>query len=219
MLNIILVNVFAFGLIIGSFLNCLIWRLYQNETVGGRSYCPHCRHLIYWYDNIPLLSFCLLGGKCRHCHNKISWQYPLVELSTAVLFLLTFQADLASANFAALLLRDWLLVATLMIIFVYDLRWRLVPITIVWGSAVIIFFLNLYLGVPLISLLFYGALGALFFWLQYILTKKRGVGEGDIWLGLLLGLAFPRGGDLILILLITYITGSAVGLWLISQQK
>ena len=81
------------------------------------------------------------------------------------------------------------------------------------------FLLNLYLGYSWVSLLLFGALGALFFWLQYILTKKRGIGEGDIWLGLLLGLTFPQVGDLLLIMLITYILGSLVGLFLISQKK
>jgi prepilin signal peptidase PulO-like enzyme (type II secretory pathway) len=219
MTNIILFLVVIFGLIIGSFLNCVIWRLYKNETLGGRSYCPHCRHTICWYDNIPLLSFIFLGGRCRHCKDKISWQYPFVELTTALLFLLIFRLDSLSPNLGPLLLRDWLLAAVLIIVFVYDLRWQLVPIMIVWGTSVIMFLLNLYLGYSLISLLLFGALGALFFWLQYVLTKKRGIGEGDIWLGLLLGLTFPRISDLLLIMLITYILGSLVGLFLISQKQ
>ena len=79
-----------FGLIIGSFLNCLVWRLYKEETLGGRSYCPQCHHQIDWYDNLPVLSFIILRGKCRHCHKKISWQYPLVELIVSLLFGLSF---------------------------------------------------------------------------------------------------------------------------------
>jgi prepilin signal peptidase PulO-like enzyme (type II secretory pathway) len=217
--NIFSVGVAILGLIIGSFLNCLIWRLYKNETLGGRSYCPQCRQTIAWYDNIPLLSFILLGGRCRHCRGRISWQYPLVELLTAVLFFLTFRADMFSAHLTQLLLRDWLLVVTLIIVFVYDLRWRLVPMTIVWPMAVLMLVLNWSLGVAVPTLLLFGLLGTAFFWAQYVLTKKRGIGEGDIWLGLLLGLAFPDLGDLVLILLITYISGSVVGLFLISRQK
>ena len=78
------------GAIIGSFTNCFIWRLYKEETLGGRSYCPKCRKQIAWYDNIPLLSFFCLGGKCRQCREKISWQYPVVEASAALLFALAF---------------------------------------------------------------------------------------------------------------------------------
>ncbi len=127
-------SIFAFliGLVIGSFLNCLIWRLYKNETIGGRSYCPQCRQSIAWYDNIPVLSFFILRGKCRHCQKKISWQYPLVEIITAILFLFAFLNDLPLPQFSWLLLRDWLLIITLVIVFVYDWRWQLIPMTIIW---------------------------------------------------------------------------------------
>jgi len=217
----ILASIFViiFGLIFGSFLNCLIWRLYKNETLGGRSYCPKCRKTIAWYDNIPLLSFALLGGRCRECRQKISWQYPLVELITAILFLLVFQIDAASPQLAILLLRDWLLVMTLVIIFVYDFRWQLVPLTVVWPMGIVIFILNLLLGFSWWALLSFAALGAAFFLAQYVLTKKRGVGEGDIWLGALLGLAFPSAGVLLLIMVIAYCSGSIVGLFLISRRK
>src|SRR5262249_35031548 len=78
---------FIFGLFIGSFLNVVIPRLPSEETVVfGRSRCPHCRHLIYWYDNIPLVSFLYLRRRCRHCRKPIAWRYPAVELLTGLLF-------------------------------------------------------------------------------------------------------------------------------------
>ena len=114
--------IFLFGLIIGSFLNCLIWRLHQEESLGGRSYCPNCRHKLFWYDNIPLLSFILLCGRCRYCQKKISWQYPLVELAVAILFVLSF-SNLANKvffisnyDFYFTLLRDWLLIIVMTVI-------------------------------------------------------------------------------------------------------
>jgi len=87
---IVLIFVFLFGLIIGSFLNCLIWRLHKEEKMSGRSYCPKCEKIIAWHDNIPVLSFILLGGKCGHCGKPISWQYPIIELATGVLFVVAF---------------------------------------------------------------------------------------------------------------------------------
>jgi prepilin signal peptidase PulO-like enzyme (type II secretory pathway) len=210
---------FALGLIIGSFLNCLIWRLYKNETITGRSYCPKCRKQIAWYDNIPVISFMILGGKCRHCQKKISWQYPLVETITAILFLLTFSVDSALPQFSWLLVRDWLLIITLVIVFVYDFRWQLVPMSIVWPMSFVFLALNIILGFPILTLILSGLGAAIFFLLQYLITKKRGLGEGDIWLGLMLGLALPGFQQLFLILILAYCLGSIVGIFLMLVKN
>ena len=83
--------IFISGLFIGSFLNCVIYRLEKKESfLTGRSYCPKCKHKLSWQDLIPLLSFLELRGRCRYCKGKISWQYPLVELATAILFVGVF---------------------------------------------------------------------------------------------------------------------------------
>jgi prepilin signal peptidase PulO-like enzyme (type II secretory pathway) len=210
---------FLLGLIIGSFLNCLIWRIYKNESIGGRSYCPKCRKQIEWYDNIPLLSFILLRGHCRHCHNSISWQYPLVEFITAILFLLTFMKDSVSPDFTILLLRDWFLIITLVIVFVYDFRWQLIPVNVLWVMSVAIFILNLFLGFSYLNIIIYGAIGGAFFLIQYLLTHKKGVGEGDIWLGLFLGICFPSASQLIFLLISSYFLGSIIALSLILGKK
>lgn len=206
---------FILGLIIGSFLNCLIWRIYKNESIGGRSYCPNCRSLINWYDNIPILSFLILRGRCRSCHKNISWQYPLVEFFTALLFLVTFIKEAGSPDLSLLLLRDWFLIITLIIVFVYDFRWQLIPVNVLWLMSGIIFILNLFLGYNFLTVLFYGIVGALFFLIQYLLTNKKGVGEGDIWLGLFLGIVFPSAVELIVVLLSSYCLGSIVALSLV----
>ena len=213
------VFIFIFGLIIGSFLNCLIWRIYKEETLGGRSYCPKCRKQIAWHDNIPLLSFVMLGGRCRHCHKSISWQYPLVELITALLFWLTFRTVMLQSLSPYLLVRDWLIITTLIIIFVYDLRWQLIPMNVLWPMTAIIFVFNILVGLDWRMSLIYGVLFAGFFALQYFLTKKKGLGEGDIWLGLFLGLAFPNAYQLLLVILVAYCLGSFTGLVLMVKKK
>ncbi len=76
------------GLVIGSFLNVVIFRTEKDMDFGGRSFCPKCKKKIAWYDNIPLLSFLWLGGKCRKCGKKIHWSYPAVEMAGSLLFLL-----------------------------------------------------------------------------------------------------------------------------------
>ena len=82
----ILIIIIALGLSFGSFANCLVWRLYRQEKISGRSYCPRCLKKLWWYDNIPLFSYLRLGGRCRFCHQPISWQYPAVEVIVAGLF-------------------------------------------------------------------------------------------------------------------------------------
>ncbi len=88
-----LLNLFAFifGAVVGSFLNVCIFRLPAHESIiKPLSRCPHCQHPLRFFDNIPLVSFIILKGKCRDCGAKISWRYPLVELITAVLSLILF---------------------------------------------------------------------------------------------------------------------------------
>lgn len=207
------------GLIVGSFLNCLIWRLYKEESIIGRSYCPRCRKQIAWHDNIPVLSFILLGGRCRHCKKRISWQYPLVELVTGVLFVLVFLINNNLENFTLLLARDWLLISGLIVIFIYDLRWQLVPMLIVWPLTFIIIILNLLIGIPWQDIALYGFFGSLFFLVQYILTRGKGLGEGDIWLGLLIGASFASWQLLSLSLFLAYMVGALVGMFLLIGKK
>lgn len=80
----------GFGLIFGSFFNVVIFRVPRRMSLGHRSQCPSCEQVIRWYDNVPVLSFILLRGRCRRCGRSISWQYPLVEVSSALLFVLMY---------------------------------------------------------------------------------------------------------------------------------
>ncbi|MCP5115320.1 MAG: prepilin peptidase, partial [bacterium] len=81
------VLVALFGLLIGSFLNVCVYRLPQDlSVVSPRSYCPSCEHTIAWYDNVPLLSYLVLLGRCRHCRGRMPFRYPLVEALTGGLF-------------------------------------------------------------------------------------------------------------------------------------
>lgn len=92
----------AFGLVIGSYLNVVIHRLPRgHSTVADRSGCPHCGSLIAWWDNVPVLSFLWLGGRCRQCRSRISWRYPLVELLTAGVFAGSFATFGPSWRWAA----------------------------------------------------------------------------------------------------------------------
>jgi prepilin signal peptidase PulO-like enzyme (type II secretory pathway) len=211
---IILIFAFTFGLIIGSFLNCLIWRLNTGESLLGRSYCPKCKKQIAWHDNFPVLSFAWLGGKCRQCGKKISWQYPIVELATGVLFLVAF---INSFNYL-FLLRDWFLISVMMVIFIYDLRWYLILDIVTLPACLIILIFNLVLGFSLWNLLISGIIGSSFFLIQFLISNGKWIGGGDIRLGLLMGLALGWPGVLMAII-ISYFIGSIVGIGLILAGK
>lgn len=227
----------VFGLLIGSFLNCLIWRLYKEESILGRSYCPQCRKQIVWYDNIPLLSFIVLRGRCRHCHKKISWQYPLVEFITGALFVLAFIKNLGpwsmilnlgpldlmgqvnSLNFCLNLFRDYFIISVMLIVLIYDLRWYLISNLVIVPAAIVIFIINILLGYAWYTSLLFALISCAFFLAQYFITRKRGLGEGDIWLGFLLGLIFPSLPLWWLMIIIAYLLGSVTGLSLMLAGK
>src|SRR5262245_53705661 len=81
----------VFGLVIGSFLNVVILRLPKGISISTpRSRCPNCQQLIHWYDNVPVLSYLLLGGRCRQCKKQISIRYPIIEALTGLVSLLLY---------------------------------------------------------------------------------------------------------------------------------
>ena len=235
---------------IGSFLNCLIWRLHKKEGLLNRSYCPRCRHKISWYDNIPILSFIILLGRCRHCGKKISWQYPMVEIITGLLFLVAFILEankfsitsslnfqfsifnfqsiynlqfliskLLTFNFLLLTLKSWFIISVMIVIFIYDLRWYLILDIITLPAGAVVFVLNLFLGFNWLNLLVCGIIGGSFFLVQFLISKGKWIGGGDIRLGMLMGLCFGNISWLILSIMLAYFIGSIVGLGLIVSGK
>jgi prepilin signal peptidase PulO-like enzyme (type II secretory pathway) len=230
--------IFIFGLLIGSFLNCVIWRLHKEEKITGRSYCPQCRHQLTWYENIPVFSFLFLRGRCGHCGERISWQYPLIEIITGVLFLLSFIynfqflitnfqtifnyqftiSNLLTPNFLFLILRDWFLISIMIVIFVIDLRWYLILDIITLPACLIIFITNILLGINWINLLISGIIGGSFFLLQFLISKGKWIGGGDIRLGLLMGLALGWP-NVVIALILAYFIGSISGIFLILIGK
>ena len=226
--TLILINIFILGLVFGSFLNTIICRLRKKEDfVSGRSMCPHCGHALSWDDLIPFFSFFILGGKCRYCKKPISWQYPLVELMTGILFAATFYQNIdlffdflvfGSLKIAYL----FFVICCLVVIAVYDFRYRLIPNsviyslvggTIVWYLISSLFF-QTYSLAGLLSLLIVGFYSAAFFWLIHFITGGKGMGMGDVKLGFFMGLmfGFPQ---VLIALFLSFFIGSIVGLALI----
>ncbi|OGY53761.1 MAG: hypothetical protein A3A24_02515 [Candidatus Buchananbacteria bacterium RIFCSPLOWO2_01_FULL_46_12] len=212
-MNIILL--FIFGLAIGSFLNVVVYRFSQNQSLlFPASHCPHCKRKIKLYDNIPLISFIILRGRCRFCQKPIAWQYPLVEFFTALIFVwLYWQFGLTGQFFTILIFALFLVV-----IFLYDLKYYLILDRVTIPAAVLAILLNYFIGADLSNLFLAGLVGAAFFGLQYFVSGGRWVGGGDIRLGALMGLmlGWPL---LVAALFISYLSGAVIGLILIGFGK
>ncbi|MFA6098834.1 MAG: prepilin peptidase [Patescibacteria group bacterium] len=208
--------VIILGLVIGSFLNAVIYRLHVGVSfMKGHSYCPFCKHNLDFRDLFPVFSFIFLKGKCRYCRKKISWQYPLVELATAMAFLLLYFKFGLSATFAVYLIYTVFLI----IIFVFDWRYYLVLDKVSIPAVVIAFLLSFFvLKISLLSLLLGLLIGGGFFLLQYLVSRGKWIGGGDIRLGLMMG-AMLGYQALLVALFIAYFTGSLGGLGLIFSGR
>jgi prepilin signal peptidase PulO-like enzyme (type II secretory pathway) len=197
------------GLVFGSFISALTWRYPRGISVSkGRSICPRCKKQIAWFDNIPLVSFILLGGKCRNCKKPISWRYPLTELATAIGFLLI-----------GLNIYYLLIFCILESIFIIDLENKIIPDSFVfWGVLIAVLYTLYSIPSTLLPSLFAGFSAASLLLLIHLFTKGRGMGLGDVKFAVLGGLII--GEKLFLIwLFLAFLTGAFVGIILILGKK
>ena len=131
--------VFFIGICLGSFANVCIYRLPKNkQIITGRSFCPKCKKIIKWFDNIPLISFLLLNGKCRKCHKPISLKYFIIELITGIGFLLIY---LNFNNYPTIILLSVLFLLYLIIFFI-DLKHFIIPDGLNFGIMALAIFKN-----------------------------------------------------------------------------
>ncbi len=244
---------FTFGVIIGSFLNVVALRYSEDKNIfslahlGGRSNCQHCHQQLAWYELVPILSFLLQKGKCWICMKKLSWQYPLVELASGLVFLL----PLYFLNYALLptpyaLIESIVWISAFLIfllIWAIDFRLYIIPdeLNLLLGILGLILadMQNLYFQFSQFSGSFLGSYAALFglrgggVWQNHLLamligasivgviillTKGNGMGMGDLKLLAALGLLFGWP-DVLFIFIIASVIGAAVSLVLMLFQK
>ena len=200
------------GALIGSFLNVVIVRLPQNESlVVPRSRCRACGTELHWFDNIPVLSFLALRGRCRTCGGAISWRYPIIEAVTSLLFALSAWRSTSPAD----LLVAWLFLSALVAIAGIDLERQLIPDRITL-PGIVMGFLTSFLGTRvswLESLLGILVGGAILF--AVIMLSGGGMGGGDMKLSAMMG-AFLGYKLALLALLLAVILGGLVALGLLS---
>ncbi|MBM5790017.1 prepilin peptidase [Candidatus Parcubacteria bacterium] len=214
--------VILLGLAVGSFLNVAIFRTHEEETVlRGRSKCRSCETPLGFVDLVPIVSFLVLRGRCRRCKTAISWQYPLVELATAMLFLLFYlqAAPIASLEAAYALLGDWILLSFLVVIFVYDLKHMAILDRFTVPAMVLTALFNLWThSVDASSMLWGVIVIAGFFSVQFALSRGEWIGGGDIRMGALMGFALGLEQGVVAVFL-AYVLGAVVGIVLYAAKK
>lgn len=209
-----------FGMVVGSFLNVCICRMPKNESiVSPPSHCPGCSYQIRWYDNIPLVSYLLLRGKCRGCGAHISLQYPLVELLNGILALFLFLRFGPTLAFAAL----FLFCSALVVITFIDIEHQIIPDEISLPGIAVGFVLSFFLKGhtwlnSLLGILLGGGSLLLVAYAYQRLTGKEGMGGGDIKLLAMMG-AFLGWKAVPFIILASSLVGSLVGISLMLIQK
>lgn len=204
---------FIFGTLIGSFLNVCIYRIPRNESVvTTNSHCPHCQSFIKPYDNIPILSYLFLGGKCRNCRESISMRYPLVEFITGLVFLINYQQLGLSISLGL----NLVLSCVLILITFIDFDTLLIPDrfhVIIGGLAIINLILN---PTQLTSSL----IGAIIISVPFLIIAMTtgGMGGGDIKLMFVAGLYLGWQATLVSFF-IASISGGLYALYLILFKK
>ena len=214
------VSIFIFGLCIGSFLNVCIYRLPASKSiVHPRSMCSNCGTLIAAYDNIPVLSYLWLKGRCRHCQIKISIRYPIVELLGGLLALGTFLKF--GLTLEALIY--YLFCAALLIVTFIDIDHRIIPNVITLPGIPICFAASFALPTitykeALLGILIGGGSLFLVAWIYSLITKKEGMGGGDIKLLAMMGAIVGWQGVLFTIF-VASLVGTLAGLAVMLQSR
>lgn len=210
-----------FGAIVGSFLNVVIFRLPEEHAsiVFPASHCPKCQTPLSWYENIPLLSYLVQCGKCRHCHSRISMQYPVVEALMALLAAALFQRFGISIETAGF----FIFCAALLVIIFIDLHHQIIPDVISLPGIIVglifalvnprILWLDALIGALVGGGLLYGIALA-----YYLVRKQDGMGGGDIKLLAMLG-AFLGWQSLPFIIFASSLSGSLVGITMLAANK
>jgi len=238
MMLMIIVLLAILGLIAGSFINALVWRLHEQsdgseKTVDlsilkGRSVCPNCHHKLAAKDLLPVISWLLLRGKCRYCGKPISSQYPVVELITAALFVASYvwwPHDLDNSQ--KFLLAVWLVALVgLIALAVYDLKWKLLPNRLIYPLSVVAGLYALVSVVTadsplktLLEVILAVVIGGGFFYVLFQLSDGKWIGGGDVKLGWLLGLIVGTPGGSVLFIFIGALAGSLVSLPLMATKR
>ncbi|PIE75105.1 MAG: prepilin peptidase [Deltaproteobacteria bacterium] len=210
-----------YGACIGSFMNVCIARIPEKMSiVSPRSYCPSCGSQIKWYDNIPVISYLILSGKCRQCNKKISIQYPAVEIMTAFFSVYS----ISSFSFTLKALAVFIFVSVLIVISFIDLEHKIIPDIISLPGIPLFFAAGFFIMGWNLKNLVLGVLvggGSLYLvaLIYYLITKKEGMGGGDIKLLAMIG-AFIGYKGVFFTVFASSLTGTLAGIaFMLLKEK
>ena len=207
------------GLCVGSFLNVCIHRIPRGGSLlRPRSRCPGCGHELSWFENIPVLSYVALGGKCRRCRTRISIRYPIVELLTAVVFL----AHYAVFGLTAFLVVRLLFACAMIVLFAIDLEHQLLPDVITLSGLVAGLVFSFVFPPGLLDAVLGAILGGGILWLiaeaYYRYSGQEGMGGGDIKMLAMVG-AFLGWQQVLLTLVLASVAGALLGSIIIASRR
>lgn len=209
-----LLFLFALGLTLGSFLSVVIYRMHARKKgmLWGRSACPRCAHVLRATELVPLLSYLWQAGRCRHCGQSIGWHYPVLELSTGLMFM-------AMAGSGLTPLPLYLFYGLILLfIFFYDLLYMEIPDEVMLPSIAIALAGAAYGTIPLGDALMGSVLVSGFFLLQILLSKGKWLGGGDLRIGAFLGLILGWQASLVA-LFVSYLVGSVISVTLLVTGR
>ncbi len=222
-----LIMIFILGLCCGSFVNMLVYRTAQRYELENRrfkvksknrSFCDYCGRQLKWYENIPVLSWLIQKGETRCCDKKLPVAYPIVEIVTGVLFLLLFRFQIPDLRSRILLLFLGLVIIVFLVFSaVFDLKYMILPdfSTILLVISALVYWSIGHLGEW--SYWISAIASFMFLWFLYLITKKKGMGLGDVKLAVFMGLFL--GKNVVLAFYIAFVVGALAAIILMVFKK
>lgn len=210
--------IFLLGLVVGSFVNMAVWRVGHEESFfkEKRSFCDYCKKKLNWYDNLPVLSWLIYRGKSRCCQKKLSLSYPIVEMLTAILFLLNY--IFANGNIYFLIINFFIL-GLLVFEIVFDFKYMMLPDATAIALIILALIRWIILGMPVDYLISVLVSGLFIFILHKIKIKgQEAMGDGDILVAVFMGLflGFP---NIVVAFYLAFVVGAIVGGVLMLRKK
>ncbi len=219
-MDLILLYLFVIGACIGSFLNVCIYRLPEEKSIiSPSSHCPFCKNKLKWYHNIPIISYIFLQGKCAYCKKKISIRYPIVELLSGFFTIINYKIFGLSFDFFFYTIFIYLII----IVIFADLKYMIIPDEVSIGGIIIGFIMSFFSNSitwmqSLVGIIVGGGILYSIIIIYYFITKKEGMGGGDIKLIAMIG-AFLGLKSIFFVIFIGSLLGTIIGIPVMIIKK